>query len=60
MNSTSEKTGLEIGIDEDNFSIKGKDGLDLKISGRVPDKWLLLIGLFIASALGLNEVFGGV
>ena len=60
MNSTSEKTGLEIDIDEDNFSIKGKDGLDLKISGRVPDKLLLLIGLFIASALGLNEVFGGV
>ena len=51
---------MEIDIDEDNFSIKGKDGLDLKISGRVPDKWLLLIGLFIASALGLNEVFGGV
>ena len=47
---------VDIEISEDEIHLKGADGLDLKVSGRIPDKWALLLLIAIASMLGLNEL----
>tara|TARA_R100000808_G_C2150333_1_gene159061 strand:- start:1627 stop:1845 length:219 start_codon:yes stop_codon:yes gene_type:complete len=50
------ESALDIEISEDEIHLKGADGLDLKVSGRIPDKWALLLLIAIASMLGLNEL----
>ena len=46
----------DIDISEDEISIQGAEGLDLKIKGRIPDKMALYICLLIASFLGLDQL----
>ena len=54
--SSGVKNALDVEITEDEIHLKGADGLDLKVSGRIPDKWALLLLIAIASMLGLNEL----
>ena len=46
----------DIDLSEDEFSIKGADGLNLRIKGRIPDKWALYVLLLLASFLGLDQL----
>lgn len=45
-----------LNVSEDEISIQGAEGLDLKIKGRIPDKMALYILLLIASFLGLDQL----
>lgn len=45
----------DIDISEEEISIKGDD-LDLKLSGRIPDKWAVYVLLLIASFMGLDQL----
>jgi len=45
-----------IDVSEDEISIQGAEGLNLKIKGRIPDKWALYVMLLLASFLGLDQL----
>jgi hypothetical protein len=43
-------------VSEEEINIQGADGLNLKIKGRIPDKWAILIILALGSFLGLDQL----
>ena len=43
-------------VSEDEISIQGAEGLNLKIKGRIPDKWAMYVMLLLASFLGLDQL----
>lgn len=46
----------DIDLSEEEFSIRGSDGLDLTVKGRIPDKWAVYVLLLMASLLGLDQL----
>ena len=47
---------LDVKISEEELHVTGPDGLNLRLAGRIPDKWGILLLLAIASMLGFNEL----
>jgi len=47
---------VEVDIEEDEIHIKGDDGLNLRVIGRIPDRWALILIMAILGYFGFQEL----